>query len=152
MQKNMKKWNIFCIIYHWKSWVYFCLFFWYPVFNFLIESVVKLGDKEQLDSEQYFIHSEQPGISEQFCDAKSSISPSLIYLVKHAFLPHSLGLFTNYVVKKMVAKNWNGLNLKFDLISSCNFSLTKGSTNRRLPTVHWWNIYVTIMCHNDELS
>ena len=30
--------------------------------------LVKLGDKEQLDSEQYFIHSEQPGISEQCCD------------------------------------------------------------------------------------
>ena len=29
---QVKKWNIFCIIYHWKSWVYFCLFFWYPVF------------------------------------------------------------------------------------------------------------------------
>ena len=29
---QIKKWNIFCIFDRWKSWVYFCLFFWYPVF------------------------------------------------------------------------------------------------------------------------
>ena len=29
---QVKKWTNFSMFHHWKSWIFFCLFFWYSVF------------------------------------------------------------------------------------------------------------------------
>ena len=44
---QVRKWNHFLMFDHWKSWVCFCLFFWYPVFRWCVLPLFTLNFSSQ---------------------------------------------------------------------------------------------------------